>query len=128
MFLLPETTRMEHDPVGRKDRRRAMTRKDKWGNPVSHISAGAVERLERATELLACYQADPVAELDAALAEHPDLVMAHAIRGGILATTSDKAFESELAKDLLAAESLTRNANDREKGHVAALRAWHDGD
>jgi tetratricopeptide (TPR) repeat protein len=128
MFLLPETTRMEHDSVGRKDRRRAMTRKDKWGNPVSHISAGAVERLEHATELLACYQADPVAELDAALAEHPDLVMAHAIRGGIMATTSDRAFESELAKDLLAAESLTRNANDREKGHVAALRAWHDGD
>jgi tetratricopeptide (TPR) repeat protein len=105
-----------------------MTRKDKWGNPVSHISAEAVGRLERATELLACYQADPVAELDAALAEHPDLVMAHAIRGGIMATTSDKAFEAELAKDLLAAESLARHANDRERGHTAALRAWHDGD
>jgi len=105
-----------------------MTRKDKWGNPVSHVSADAVTRLERATELLACYQADPVAELDAALAEHPDLVMAHAIRGGIMATTSDKAFASELAKDLLAAEALARHANDRERGHTAALRAWHDGD
>jgi tetratricopeptide (TPR) repeat protein len=105
-----------------------MTRKDKWGNPVSHGSADAVARLERATELLACYQADPVAELDAALAEHPDLVLGHAMRGAIMATTTDKAFEGEAAKSLLAAESLARHANDRELGHIAALRAWHQGD
>ncbi|QEX23012.1 tetratricopeptide repeat protein 38 family protein [Hypericibacter adhaerens] len=105
-----------------------MTRKDKWGNPVSHGSTDAVARLERATELLACYQADPVAELDTAIAEHPDLVMAHAIRGGIMATTSDKAFDGELAKDLQAAEALARQANDRERGHIAALKAWHGGD
>ena len=105
-----------------------MTRKDKWGNPVSHGSADAVARLERATELLACYQTDPVAELDAALAEHPDLIMGHAMRGAIMATTTDKAFDGEAAKSLLAAESLARHANDRELGHIAALRAWHQGD
>lgn len=73
-----------------------MPRTDIWGNPVSHASADAIRRLEHAMTLMNAYQADPIAEVDALLAEHPDFVMAHAFRAGALATAADKAFEGEL--------------------------------
>ncbi|MSP88416.1 MAG: hypothetical protein EXQ92_06330 [Alphaproteobacteria bacterium] len=105
-----------------------MAHTDKWGNPVSHGSAAAIARLERAIELFAAYQADPVVELDGVLAEHPDLVMGHALRAALMATSSDKAFAGEMTKSLAAAEALAGRANERERGHIAAVRAWADGD
>lgn len=104
-----------------------MPRTDIWGNPVSHASADAIRRLEKAMTLMNAYQADPIAEVDALLAEHPDFVMAHAFRAGMLATTGDKAFEGELAKTVAAAEALVAKANDRERLHIAAARACLDG-
>ena len=104
-----------------------MPRTDIWGNPVSHASADAIRRLETAITLMNAYQADPIAEVDAVLAEHPDFVMAHAFRAGMLATSRDKAFEGELAKTVAAAEALSGKANDRERLHIAAARAWLGG-
>ena len=101
-----------------------MPRTDIWGNPVSHASADAIRRLEHAITLMNAYQADPIAEIDALLAEHPDFVMAHAFRAGALATSGDKAFQGELAKTVAAAEALVGKANDRERQHIAAARAW----
>ena len=49
-------------------------------------------------------------------------------RAGALATATDKAFEPEAAKSVEAAEALARRANDRERTHIAAVRAWLDGD
>lgn len=101
---------------------------DKWGNPLSHSSETAARGLDHAIELLAAYQADPIAAIDAVLVEQPDFVMGHAFRAGILATSSDKAFEPELRKSVEAAEALSARANDRERGHIAASRAWLNGD
>ncbi|MBM3571234.1 MAG: tetratricopeptide repeat protein [Alphaproteobacteria bacterium] len=104
-----------------------MTTHDKWGNPVS-APAGAVRGYERAVELFASYQADPVVEIDAMLAEYPDFALGHAFRAGLMATTSDKAFDGELRRSLSAAEALAARANERERGHIAAARAWADGE
>jgi hypothetical protein len=101
---------------------------DIWGNPVSCASAAAVRRLEKAISLFNAYQADPLAEIDGVLAEHPDFVMAHAFRAGMLATAGDRAFEGELRRSVIAAEALVAKANDRERLHIAAARAWLDGD
>lgn len=105
-----------------------MPRTDIWGNPVSHASADAIRRLEHIMTLMNAYQADPIAEVDALLAEHPDFVMAHAFRAGALATAGDKAFEGELAKTVAAAEALAGKANDRERLHIAAARSWLNAD
>ena len=100
---------------------------DLRGNPLS-CSAAAARRLDVAIDKFHAYQADPVAEIDALLAEEPDCVMGHAIRAGILATTTDKAFAAGLQSSLAAAERLAPRANARERAYIAAARQWADGD
>ena len=78
--------------------------------------------------MLAAYKADTVNEIDAVIAEHPDFALAHAMRAGAFATATDKAFEGEALKSLKAAEALSAQANERERLHIAAARAWLDGD
>ncbi len=105
-----------------------MSKFDKRGNPISYGSQDAIDRFDRACDLLHAYQADPVGEVDAIIAEHPDFAMAHAFRAGAFATATDKVFESEALKSLRAAEALAGKANERERLHIAACRAWIDGD
>jgi tetratricopeptide (TPR) repeat protein len=105
-----------------------MTKFDKRGNPVSYGSQAAIDKLDRVFELLHAYQADPLAEVDKIIAEHPDFAMAHAFRAGALATATDKAFEPDFVKSVKAAEALAPKANDRERLHIAACRSWLDGD
>ena len=105
-----------------------MGRVDERGNPASHGSQAAIDALDRVFNMLHAYQADPLAEVDRIIDEHPDFAMAHAFRAGALATATDKAFEPELVKSVVAAEALAANANDRERMHIAAGRAWLDGD
>ena len=105
-----------------------MSKHDKRGNPVSYGSQEAIDRLDHVFDLMHAYQADPMAEVDAIIAEHPDFAMAHAFRAGALAMATDKAFEPELIRSVTAAEALVLNANDRERLHIAACRAWLEGD
>ena len=105
-----------------------MARFDKRGNPVSFGGRQAIDALDHAFDLLHAYQADPLAEVDKVIADHPDFAMAHAFRAGALATATDKAFEPELIKSVEAAEALAARANHRERTHIAAVRAWLDGD
>jgi hypothetical protein len=104
-----------------------MTTTDIRGNPLS-CGAAAARRLDGAIAKFHVYQADPVAEIDALLAEQPDCVMAHALRACIFATTTDKAFDAELRSSLALAEALAPGGNARERAYVAAARHWADGD
>ena len=105
-----------------------MSKLDKRGNPASYRSQAAIDQLDLVFDLMHAYQADPLAEVDAILAEHPGFALAHVFRAGALATATDKAFEPELIKSLLAAEALIQHVNERERLHIAACRAWLDGD
>lgn len=97
------------------------------GNPLT-CTPEVARRLDGAIAKFHIYQADPIAEIDALLAEQPDCVMAYALRAGIFATTTDRAFDAELQSSLAAAERLAARANAREKAYIAAARRWADGD
>lgn len=114
-----------HRPLGKG---KVMSKLDRRGNPVSYGSQEAIDRLDRVFDMMHAYQADPLAEVDKIIAEHPDFALAHAFRAGALATSTDKAFEPELVKSVKAAEGLARKANERERLHIAACRAWLDGE
>ena len=105
-----------------------MNKFDKRGNPVSYGVQAAVDSLDRVCDMLHAYQADPLAEVDKIIADHPDFAMAHAFRAGALATATDKAFEPEMIKSVQAAEALAPKANERERTHIAAVCAWRDGE
>ena len=56
-----------------------MTIKDIHGHALSGADANAAEHYEAACALLRCYLNDPLAEAQAALAQAPDMTMAHVL-------------------------------------------------
>jgi tetratricopeptide (TPR) repeat protein len=98
------------------------------GMPLSTDNARSLARYEDALTLFHGYFNDPLAAIDAALAEDPGFVMGHCLRAGMIAMATDKTLEPMLRQSVEAAEGLLRTANEREHGHVAAARAWLDGD
>ncbi len=105
-----------------------MSLNDRRGVPVSLGSAKALDTYEHALAALNSYFGDPVAIIDAALADEPDFVMGHALRAGAICMATQRDFEPELRKSVEAAEALASRANTRERGHIRAARAWLDGD
>jgi hypothetical protein len=104
-----------------------MARLDRHGNHVSTGNAAAVAKLDDATELMLGYAADPLAAIDAAIAEQPDFAMAHAFRAGLMAMSMERGAVAEAEASIAAAWAVT-GANERERAHVAAAQAWCEGD
>ncbi len=100
---------------------------DRHGNPVSFHDRAAVEALDDAAELLLGYRSDPLAAVDAILAEHPDFAMAHAFRAGLMATSMERSAVAESEGSVATAWDLT-GVNEREMAHLAAAQAWAEGD
>jgi hypothetical protein len=105
-----------------------MTIDDSRGLPTTTTSARALAHYETALDRAHSYFGDPFAALDLALAEDPAFPMAHALRAGLLAMSTEKAAAPALRAALAAAEPLVVRATDRERGHLAAAHAWADGD
>jgi len=101
---------------------------DRRGVAVSTDNRQSLDRYEQAVDLLHSYFNDPLAAIDQALAEDPTFVMGHCFRAGLLTTTTDRAAEPMLRESVEAGEALAAKANDRERGHLAAARAWLDSD
>lgn len=96
--------------------------------PVSTRNARSVEQYETALRLLNGYYGDPLAIIDAALATDPEFAMGHALRAALMVTSGDGAAEPMLRQSVEAGEALHGRANDRERRHIAAARAWLDGE
>ena len=88
----------------------------------------SLESYERALTLLNGYFVDPLEEIEGTLAEDPAFVMGHCLRGGMMAVAAERAAEPMLRESVEAAEKLVSVANERERGHITALRFWLDGD
>ncbi len=105
-----------------------MTLMDCRDVPVSTGNQASLARYETALTLLNGYFLDPLEEIETALAEDPEFIMGHCLRGGMMAVAAEKAAEPFLRESVEAAEALADKANDRERGHIAAMRAWLDRD
>jgi tetratricopeptide (TPR) repeat protein len=101
---------------------------DRFGNTVSTRNRKALDLYDWAVSQLNTYRIDPIATIDAALAEDPAFVMAHCFKAGLLLTSTERAAESAIAASLGAAELHLAHATDRERAHTAAARAWLAGD
>ena len=54
--------------------------------------------------------------------------MGHCFKAAMLTQAMETRIYDEMLAHLRAAEALADRANDRERGHIAAIRAWSDGD
>ena len=102
--------------------------RDARGVPVSGGSAFARDQYEVALRQFQSYVGDPVATLDAALADSPQFVVGHLFRALAMFTMTEKSLLPEVARSLDAARALLANANDRERGLVDATQRLLDGD
>jgi len=105
-----------------------MTGRDFRGVPVSYDNAEAIAALEAAHEDTLAFQGDAIGKIEAVLKEHPSFVMAHCFKAAWLTQAMETRIYGEMVRSVEAAEALIARANDRERGHIRAVRAWVEGD
>jgi tetratricopeptide (TPR) repeat protein len=105
-----------------------MSLTDVRGVPVSTTNQASLEKYERAADLFLGYFNDPFATIDSALAEDPEFIMGLCLRAALIVSATDRNFEPELKSTVERLEALAPKANDRERQHMAAARAWLNGD
>jgi tetratricopeptide (TPR) repeat protein len=102
-----------------------MTCTDLNGNALSGATPAARDHFDRALRELACYAGDPVGAANAALADSPQLAMAHALIAYLHLIGTDPSGAAVARGALAAAEGLPADA--RERAHLRAARALADG-
>ena len=105
-----------------------MTLQDIHGHVLSGANAKAAEHYETACAQLRCYIDDPLVEAQAALAEAPDMTMAHVLVAYLNLLGTEPAGRPAALEAHAAAERCP--ATEREARHVAAAGAlargqWH---
>lgn len=98
---------------------------DRYGNRVSTSSTAALAHYDEALLLNRLYRGDPIAALDAALAEDPGFTMAWAARAQILVQQGDRAYLAETERSLDA--GVASGGTDGERAHLAAAADWACG-
>ncbi len=98
------------------------------GVPLSCSDQTLVAALEPLLEDCLAFRGDPVAAAGALLAEHSDFIMGHIFKAAMLTQAMETRIYDEMLASVEAAEALRSGANERERGHIKALRAWVDGD
>ena len=100
---------------------------DSRGLPVSTGNAAALAHYELAAQETLGYFGNPLATLEAALAEDPDFAMAHALRADLAVMSSEKGALPLIEAGVAAIERLAGHATPREQAHVRAAEAWAQG-
>jgi len=105
-----------------------MTQTDPRGIAISSADPASLEKLERATELTASYFVDPLATINEALEADPTFAAGHCLRAALAVMSSERGALPILEQSITAIEALRGRANERERMHAAAGRAWLGGD
>jgi tetratricopeptide (TPR) repeat protein len=103
---------------------------DHWGAPVQAADGAAVLLLDQAVEDLVSLSGDPAGGAEAAIAADGELALARVYRAylSLYATTAEGAAEASTLIKPLEAEGAAGRLARREGHHLAAARAWADGD
>ena len=101
---------------------------DSRGVPVSGASAEAIAGLEAAIDAALAFRGDAIGMIDGVLQEHPDFVMGWLFKAGWMTQAMETRVYGEMLTAIGEAENLLGRANERERGHFAAVKAWTDGD
>ena len=101
---------------------------DQHGVPVSTNNPQSLEVYERGLRALNTYRGDPVAIIEPALEADPDFVMGHILRAQVHLTLWERSVVPEIEASLALLNDLDNRSNERERGHVRALKAWVAGD
>ncbi|MGC4001586.1 MAG: tetratricopeptide repeat protein [Anaeromyxobacter sp.] len=101
---------------------------DARGLTLSTPHPASAEALDQATGQLLGYSAAALATIDAALERDPTFVMGHAFKAALLVTATEQPLEFMLRAAVEAGEAAAGRATDRERGHLAAARAWVERD
>jgi tetratricopeptide (TPR) repeat protein len=102
--------------------------RDARGLTLSTRNADSVAAYDLAVDLLARYSGNPLEVMGAALGRDPGFVMGHCLVAGAIVTTTERSGEAALRQAVEAGEALARDATERERRHLAAARAWLEGD
>ncbi|MEI6545493.1 MAG: tetratricopeptide repeat protein [Burkholderiales bacterium] len=104
-----------------------MAYRDVFDAPLSSGDAAAVEHYGAGLCNLITLTDDPLAQVKAALAIDPGLVMAHVLKSMLFALSSEQSLLAPARAALEAARAVSGGANQRELAHIAALDAWTSG-
>ncbi|WP_374446659.1 tetratricopeptide repeat protein [Stella sp.] len=102
-----------------------MIQKDEQGHALSGADGEAAAAYAAAQRQFSCYVGDPVGTIDAAIARRPDFVMAHAMRAYLFLLGAEPAGFGPARESYAAARRAA--ADDRERGHLTAIRHFLDG-
>ena len=106
----------------------AKARTDCRGVPVSYANGDAIDGLERSITMSLSFRGDPVGEIEKTLENHPDFIMGWVFKAAWMTQYMETRIYGEMVGALNQAENRIANANDREVGHIEAVRAWVNGD
>lgn len=98
------------------------------GVPCSTQNKSSLRYYETAVELSASYFVDPLTVIDGALEADPAFASGHCMRAALMVMAGERSVLPLLSESIAALESLGQRANDRERAHAGAARAWLQGD
>lgn len=102
--------------------------RDIRGVEVATNDPGALAAYERAVDLMHAYEGDPLGVIDAALARDPSFVLGHCLKAALVIGATERRLEPLLREAVETGERYAPAAGARERAHLAAARAWLEGD
>jgi tetratricopeptide (TPR) repeat protein len=101
---------------------------DARGLAVSTQDRTALDRYEAALEQFHSGRGDPLAAIEAVLAGAPEFVAAHCLRAAAWVSGGERPHGRALREAVSTIDRIIDRANERERHHLAAARAWLSGD
>ncbi len=96
--------------------------------PITSESRPATEAYSQAVDESVLYVGDPLATVATALQADPNLILGHTFNAMYNLLGNTRTGLADALNCIEAAESTASKASDRERGHIAAVRAWYEGD